>query len=214
MRSRLADIGIVAHTNRLTEAADLADAVDAWTMCVDDGSLGCEANHLRTWRKLAASTTPWAVVLEDDALPVRDFTVQLGGVLAAAPTPIVSLYLGRSRPPIWQPWIRQATINADLQDACFIPGRRLLHCVGVAIRTPLVAHMVATVAKRPDLPIDEGIHQWAEDNRHTMAYCWPSIVDHHDGPTLVAHRDMQPRTEPRVAWSCGSRSRWHTSTLV
>jgi hypothetical protein len=206
-----ADIGIVAHVDRFTDACALADRTGAVTVMVDDGELGCEANHIRTWRALATAKTPWAVVLEDDALPVRDFQSQLDDVLANAPTPIVSLYLGRSRPPIWQPWIRGATINADRQGACFIPGRRLLHCVGVAVHTGLINDMADT-AEALELPIDEAITAWADD-RYGVSYCWPSIVDHNDGPTLVAHRDNQPRSEPRVAWSCGSRTSWRATVL-
>jgi hypothetical protein len=213
VRSCRAEIGIVAHVDRLTEAAQLADDVDAMALMVDDGTLGCEGNHVRTWRRLANAATPWVAVLEDDAQPVRDFGAQLDGVLAHAPTPIVSLYLGRSRPPIFQPWIRRQVANADAADACYIIGRRLLHCVGLAIRTPLITDMVATVRTMVGVPIDEAIHAWAEGNGHDMAYCWPSIVDHHDGPTLVAHRDGQPRTEPRVAWCCGSRNPWHDRVL-
>lgn len=214
MRSHRAEIGIVAHVDRLTEAEALADDTEAIVMMVDDGTLGCEGNHIRTWRRLADANTPWAAVLEDDALPVRGFGAQLDGVLANAPTPIVSLYLGRSRPPMWQPWIRQCTINADRLDACYIPGPRLLHCVGVAIRTHLVTDMADTAERLDHLPIDEAITAWANNARHGVAYCWPSIVDHNDGPTLVAHRDGQQRTDPRVAWSCGARSSWRTSTLT
>lgn len=211
--SRLAEIGVVAHTSRWADAARLADSVRAATVNVDDGSLGCEGNHQRTWLDLSSAETPWVVVLEDDAVPVSDFTAQLDAMLAVAPTPIVSLYLGRTRPPAWQPWIRGRTINADRNDACFITGKRMLHAVGIAMHTNMIHAMVSAIAALDGCPIDEAITAWANAQGHTMAYCWPSIVDHSDGPTLVEHRDGKPRLEPRIAWSCGSRSRWHATAL-
>lgn len=211
--SSRADIGIVGHIDRLTQANKLADDVDAAFLSIDDGTLKCEGNHVAVWRHLASASTPWSVVLEDDALPVTDFRNQLVGVLKAAPTPIVSLYLGRTRPPAWQPWVQQATINADRQDVCFIPAKRLLHAVGIAMHTRLIGAMVRAV-QDIGLPMDEAIHVWAQREGYPVTYCWPSIVDHRDGPTVIPrHRDGMPRTEPRTAWSCGRRSRWASTTL-
>jgi hypothetical protein len=209
-------IGIVAHIARQAQAQALAERVDATHVCVDDGSLGCEGNHYRTWDLLKRAPTPWAVVLEDDAVPVRDFAAQLDGVLAYAPTPLVSLYLGRSRPPAWQNWIRQATLRADHADACYIESRRLLHGVGVAMHTGLIGAMLRQTRHLDrGTPVDEAITLWARHQRPplTVSYCWPSIVDHLDGPTLVAHRDGKPRATARKAWAVGSRNRWH-ATLV
>lgn len=204
---RQADIGIVAHTTRFSGLSLVAD-VAASVLNVDDGSLGCDGNHRLTWTDLASTERPWGVVLEDDALPVADFLDQLDAMLTVAPAPIIGLYLGRSRPPAWQSWVRQQTINADRTGDCFIPGKqRLLHAVGVAICADLIPDMLNRLSYY--LPIDEGISAWAKAAGHRTAYCWPSLVDHDDGPTLVCHRDGKPRDEPRVAWWCSRREEWH-----
>lgn len=205
---RVCQIGIVAHVDRLAAASALAQRVDAAAMCIDDGTLGCEGNHYRVWSQLAAGDTPWSLVLEDDAVPVADFGVQLHGVLRNAPAPVVSLYLGRTRPPSWQNWAARVTAKADAENACYIPATRLLHAVGVAMHRRLIPHMLTGTVDLK-LPVDEAITAWARSNRYQVAYCWPSIVDHLDLPTLVAHRDGKPREQPRTAWRAGSRNHWH-----
>lgn len=185
-------------------------------LAIDDGTLGCEGNHHRVWSHLAHSGAYWTVVLEDDALPVPFFRDQLSDALAKSPASIVSLYLGRSRPPQWQKRIERATYAAKAHDASFILHTRLLHCVGVAIKSRLVTDMLAvtgTAACR-GLPMDEAISAWARAHHYGVAYTWPSLVDHADGPTLAFHRDHAPRTAPRKAWSVGTRKRWSTAHVA
>ncbi len=113
-------IGVVAHTSRLDRAKELQQKVKAEFISIDDGTLGCNRNHHHVWNQLSHSPTHWALVLEDDALPVDRFRAQAAAALGAAPTPIVSLYLGTSRPASWQYSIRQAVTRADRVDACWI----------------------------------------------------------------------------------------------
>lgn len=212
---KIAAIGIIAHVARLRQAEKLAETVGADCIAVDDGALGCEANEYRAYRQLARQGLPWTVLLEDDAVPVDDFTGQLHGVLCNAPNAIVSLYLGRSRPPVWQNWIRRATVRAEAEQACFIESSRLLHTVGVAIHTRLIGSMLAQTRHLGGIPIDEAISAWARHQTPAIrvSYCWPSIVDHLDGPTLIVHPDGQPRDTGRIAWAVGTRSRWHPTQI-
>jgi GR25 family glycosyltransferase involved in LPS biosynthesis len=207
-------IGIVAHTARTEQAMRLADQVEAAFVSVDDGTLGCENNHRKVWQWMADNaTTQWSVVLEDDAKPVNDFRRQLDEALDNAPTPIVSLYLGRKRPPHVQDFIRQATIQADQQDACYVTATALFHAVGVAIRTDLVQPMLnATTSVAP--PWDYTIGTWALAEHHTITYLWPSLLDHADQDTLIAHPDKLPRAKGRTAWRTGTRTNWTTTAVT
>lgn len=207
------DIGIVAHTSRIQEANQLATIVGAAMVNVDDGTLGCEGNHRRTWTDLVTTgRAEWIVVLEDDAVvPELGFGGQLDGVLRNAPAPIVSLYLGTSRPPQHQAWAARVTALASSRDSCYIPANRLLHGVGVAIRRSIIADVLARLPV--DLPIDEAITRAAR-GAWRIAYCWPSIVDHHDGPTVAAHRDGRLRTQPRKAWCYGTRPCWRPLVIL
>ena len=220
-------IGVVAHHARYQRATRLADHIGAEVVSVDsDGKLGAGGNHEVCYRWLAeTSTAPWCVLLEDDAVPVKDFRNQLNQVLRAAPnTGLISLYLGRFRPPHWQPSIARV-ISGDQH---FLMGTELLHHVAVAIRTPLIPAMLAHI--RADrryssgkLPIDEAIGGWARAASMPVAYCHPSIVNHDTRlATVIAKHVSQhpgdsgqrPLTELRQAWAFGSRQAWETSTAA
>jgi len=217
-------IGVVAHHTRQHRAERLAEAVDAEVVSVDFGGLGAGGNHEQCYEWLAANDEPWSVLLEDDALPVKDFRAQLGAVLRAAPTPLVSLYLGRSRPPHWQPSIAQVISR----DENFLTGTELLHHVAVAIRTPLIPAMLASIRSDTDyvsgaLPIDEAVGRWARSASVTVSYAHPSIVDHdHALDTVIkkhvsqhrADRGGRSRREVRRAWAFGSRQQWRPTVAV
>lgn len=216
-------IAIVGHVSRAAMVEQLAGTVSADYVTMDDGTLGCEANHRKAWSWLAANnTSSWSTVLEDDAVPVDDFTTQLDQALTAAPTPIVSLYLGKLRPQNYQAKILVATQAANRTGAAWIITTDLLHAVGVCIRTQLIPSMLTHVAATK-FPSDSAITDWAIIHEHEVAYTWPSLVDHADGPTTVTHthyavgqvlhRDDQPRTPGRIAWWHGTRPNWNTTQV-
>ncbi|AGS82299.1 glycosyltransferase [Mycobacterium phage Bobi] len=192
-------IGIVAHTTRAEQAHQLMETVGAAYMNIDNGALGCENNHRKVWQHLTRHNTNWLVVLEDDAIPCNNFRDQLHAALTAAPTPVVSLYLGRERPREYQQRIAKATDTT----AHWLTCRRLLHAVGTAIHTDLVPHMLNNLPNGK--PIDEAITTWARRAGHTIAYTWPSLIDHADTPSLTGRRGPAPG---RVAWRHGDRDQW------
>lgn len=198
-------IGIVAHHARADQAHALQEQVRATYVHMDNGTVGCNAAHRKAWTYLAGTESDWAVTLEDDAVPVDGFTQQLGQALAVAPSPIVSLYLGRVRPPHFQPFVEQALTQARQANSCWLTGK-LLHAVGVAIRTDHIRSMLDE--SDPNLPIDQSIGVWARNQGIDTAYTLPSLVDHDDGPTLIEHHDKTPRLPGRVAWWTGTRDVW------
>ncbi|UVG34722.1 glycosyltransferase [Mycobacterium phage Rita] len=200
-------IGIVAHTKRAEQAHRLMEIVGAAYMSIDNGALGCEANHRKVWQHLTRHNTGWLVVLEDDAIPCNNFRDQLDAALAVAPSPVVSLYLGRERPREYQQRIAKA---ADTT-ASWLTCRRLLHAVGIAIHADLVPNMLNNLPNGK--PIDEAISAWARHQGHTIAYTWPSLIDHADEtPMIDTRNDNQPRLPGRVAWQHGTRDTWTTDT--
>jgi hypothetical protein len=211
---RLIPIGIVAHINRTAMAEHLADTVDG-RIFYDDGTLGCDRNHRQVWQHHAGNPTgEWAISLEDDAVPVPGFLDQLDHALEVAPAPIVSLYLGSSRPlGGWQQQIKQAILDIRRTNACWITSTHLLHAVGVAIRTPLLPSLLEWLP-RISLPIDEAITIWATTYGHCVAYTWPSLIDHADEPSLVDHPDGKPRQNPRIAWHTGTRQAWNAKHVA
>lgn len=202
-------IGIVAHPTRSTAAKALAKQSNASLLCFDNGMVGCDRNHLDVLGHLEAFPSDYAVVLEDDAVLIADFQSQLYQCLPLAPSKVISLYLGRQRPPQFQQAIAAATVEADQQAASWIVASRMLHAVGYAIHTSVLGSLLDFDSY---LPIDEHISAWAQLHGHTVSYTWPSLVDHADVPTVVAHRDGEPRPPGRVAWRTGQRDNWTTTS--
>lgn len=197
---------VVAHTARLDEATTLAKTIGA-VVTLDHGDTGAGANHLRAWDLTTDVDSEWAAVLEDDAQPVPDFTTQAEAALSAAPEPVVSFYLGRTRPVRWQDRISLGCIQADRAGAHWLTTTHTLHAVALAIHTDLREDWMDW-ANSSDLPPDERMAAWCLARGHRVAYTWPSLVDHADGPTLVQHTRTGNTIGPRIAWRTGIRHAW------
>lgn len=204
-------LGVVGHESRRERAQVLARYTGAQVFNIDDGTLGCDDNHAVVQGCLAELPTTWSVVLEDDAVVPPDLKDQLHMALPMSPSPVVSLYLGRRRPPQWQNRIAAAIAHANAEDASWICGTHLLHAVGYAIKTDLLDSLFNHLTP---LPADQHIGHWARTYGHTIAYTWPSLIDHADIPTIVNHPDGQPRRPGRTAWMTGSRQRWTTKAVM
>lgn len=207
-------IGIVAHIARQHMAEQLANQVGADFISLDEGTLGPNKNHRRTWTELAALPATHAVVLEDDAVVVQDFRHQLEQAVKAAPSAIISGYLGMQRPPQWMPKVKRAVDAANQADAHYITSTHLLHGVATAIHKDHIGPMLDFTATRNYLPFDEAIGAYARHAKQPIAYTWPSLVDHRDEPTLITHRDGQARKPGRVAWRIGTRHDWDGERTV
>ena len=196
------DVGIVAHPKREAMAMDLADRVGAQCICWDAAHLGAERNHLRVWEWLANSDAEFGVVLEDDVIPCRAFRRNLTEAIKYAPTPILSLYLGRGRCAGHSPLYQQRIAQVITSDVSIITSPSLLSAQGYAMRPEMFARHeevrgFAFHSGRKNIPIDEAISIWVTKHRlGPISYCRHSIVDHRDGPTVVEdHRDESaPRT--------------------
>lgn len=221
----LVPVGIVAHYSRHERAERLAESIDAEIVAVDGGGIGAGKNHELCYEWLAESKAAWVVVMEDDAIPVKDFRNQLNACLQAAPkTGLMSLYLGRSRPPHWQLSIAQVIAR----DENFFVASELLHHVAVAIRPNLIPGMLKfirneTAYAEGKLPIDEALGFWARSLSMPIAYANPSIVNH-DSRTksLIKKHVSQHKTDDgtrsendgRKAWRFGPREEWKTTVAV
>ena len=207
------EVGIVGHPDRRRDHLRLKEMTGGFVQ-LDDGELGCDRNHLRTWQGVKAlldlqcprKAEGWGVVVEDDAVPIPEFKRQLALALSAAPTPVVSLYLGTGHPSLWQPKIKKATEAAAEVNSAWIVGEHLLHGVGYAMRQDLIADMLDEVPTDSRIAIDARITIWLRGNRHLVSYAFPSLVDHLDERSIIGvHPDGRPRNRPRHAWAVGSR---------
>lgn len=206
-------IGVVAHKSRGKQAMDLFEEVAAHDVNIDDGTLGCNGNHIFILKDLRSAhpDAEWYVVLEDDAQPIPDFNSQLRAALKEAPTQIVSLYLGTANPIHWQDAIRRSVAVAE----AWIVATHLIHGVGYCLHRDVFDEIVATLEPDSRRPIDEQISAYIYPNHILCAYTHPSLVQHEDGPSCIEqHADGAPRNKPRKAWELGGRENWRSRAVL
>jgi hypothetical protein len=202
-------VAIMAHPDRAAAAEALAIETGAQLVWDEVG------DEWDTGRRALAAFHPDAshhVVLQDDAIPILGFLEHAIAAIAHEPSSLISFYLGTSKPRSWQPWVDDAIEAADREGAAWLSCERLLH--GVALALPVEDIQILLAAELPALPYDERIGHWFAQQGRPSLYTWPSLVDHADGDTLVAHADGQPRTEPRRARRLGTPATWATETIA
>ena len=207
-------IGVVADIRRQHMAEQLAAHIRADYVSFDDGTLGPNRNHRVVWTELAHIDSTYGVVVEDDTVVIRDFRHQLEQALKASPSPIISGYLGKQRPPQWMPKVASVVQAASAADSHYILSSHLLHGVCVAIQHEHIQPMLDFTATRNYLPWDEAVSAYARHAGQPVTYLWPSICDHRDGESLIKHRDGEPRPPGRVAWKVGHRHTWSGDRIV
>lgn len=207
------NIAVVAHHARKQEALALAELVNADHVSMDMGTRGAGANHRDAWAWHTHHPGDWAVTLEDDAVPCKDFRAELEKALAVAPTHLVNLYLGQKKPEKWQSTIASALLRADKEKANWIVTKYNLHAVGIACHMPLIRALSYTLALYSVYPTDEAIALWCTRNAVDLAYTVPSLVDHADLPTLIDRIDGKAPGPGRVAWRTGTRRKWTSASV-
>ena len=168
---------------------------------------------MQGWEWIIQTNAPWICVLEDDAIPCLHFREQIHAVVKCANTDIISLYLGRGRPDQWQLPISSVIVK----DVCFIRSDTLLSTVGYLIRTEVLREMWQDFSKSPwpkkqELP--QRMSNWAKAHKKPISYTRPSLVNHHDLPSVTPVKDRpdkQHRTEKRRAWLFDWRKEWDSS---
>lgn len=203
---------VVAHEQRLIQATELAHSIGA-VISLDSGDKGAGANHLEAWQLTAGIESEWYAVLEDDALPVPGFVCQAEKALAVAPEPVVSFYAGTTRPRRFQDCLRPATATADRVGACWLTTTLAAHAVAIAMHAELREDWI-DFATDHTLPPDERLTAWMHARGHRIAYSWPSLCDHADGPTLVKHTSAHGISGPRKAWRTGVRDIWTSKAVA
>lgn len=199
-------IAVCAHHHRTPQAEHLTSLLDA-TLVLDTGIYGDAANHDRAWAATLNTEAEWSLVIEDDAEPIDNFKAEAEAALRSAPTDVVSLYCGTSRPP----QIQRRISLALARNTHWLTTDRPWWGVAIAIRQPLVQAMLDDM--HTDDPSDQRIGAWCRTHQHRVAISNPSLVDHNDGPSVIHTRaDGQPRHQPRKAWNVGTHPTWTNTT--
>jgi GR25 family glycosyltransferase involved in LPS biosynthesis len=195
---------------------------------IDFDGVGCDDNHLRAWRYLDRNAeyakADWLMVLEDDVVLAEDFGNQVEDALTVAPAPIVSFYLGRTRPAFYQERIAHALVGCSHPgpgdpvnlDVPWLISNRLLSQQAVAIRRDVLHGMIKLLPEfvHRERAIDQGMTAYMRSASLPVAYTVPSLVDHLDGPSYAQHADRNPVHGPRVAWATGKRAEWSSEFRI
>ncbi|MDF1895094.1 hypothetical protein [Rahnella contaminans] len=192
---------VVGHHLRREMAHRLADMLGA-QLLIDEGDHGANWNHRRAieW---ASQQDCRVVVLEDDALPLPEFTQGVNEWVTKFPDNLISFYLGTGRPPQYQQQIAASLIDADKRRAAHITMDRLIH--GVCYSPPVggLSRIMQNWnrTKAADYAVGDALGG-------KVIYPCYSLVDHADGITVERHPDNQPRIERRRAWRLALFPAW------
>lgn len=192
---------VVGHHQRRDMATRLADMLDAHLL-IDEEDHGANWNHRRAieW---ASQQDCRVVILEDDALPLPDFTQGVNEWLTKFPDNLISFYLGTGRPPQYQQHIAASLIDADRRRAAHITMDRLIH--GVCYSPPVsgLSRIMQNWnrTKAADYAVGDALGG-------KVIYPCYSLVDHADGVIVERHPDNQPRAERRRAWRLALFPAW------
>jgi len=184
---------IVGHHSRRERAEKLALKLGA-KLFIDEESHGSNWNHHRAL-EWASSQSAQVIILEDDALPVRDFDELVFSWIERFPDNVVSFYLGTGRPPQRQIEIAMRLIDTDKHRTDYIWLNRLIH--GVCYSIP--RHFLCRILKNwnPNKGADYAI---SDCYKGKVIYPAFSLVDHADTDVIEIHPDGAKRTERRKAW--------------
>lgn len=185
---------IVAHPSRAHHVARLQDCLPVMTTVID--TVSAKSGHLSALR-IASQLSERVAIMEDDAIPIRDFEALSDWWDMRRPDDLLSFYLGTSRPRQFQPMISERMNRADRRGDADIWLPTLIH--GVCYSIP--RHGVADVLARTEM-LDRVLEaDFAVGAAWGMPVCYPieSLVQHRDEAPVERHPDGQARSEPRVA---------------
>lgn len=199
---------VMAHPDRAEEVTALTSALDRHVPVYWDAEGPASGNADRVWRtarsawQLHDPDADWHVLIQDDAVPCRDFLAGLEQALNYVPPDVVvSPYLGKGR-SVPRRWETLAGL-ADQRGARWARTSKLMWGVCIVLPVRLIPEMIERADKRYGVPDDMRVAGWAERTGREVWYTWPSLIDHRTVPSLTKHRATD-----RVA------RRWHSGSAL
>lgn len=132
----------------------------------------------------------WHIVIQDDTIACQDFLAGFANALEYLPDDalIASPYCGTKRPG--QVPFTKIAREARRDGAAWLRSIRVWWGVAMACRTETIEPMLEWCDEQIGRPYDSRIGAYYDlEHGSDGWYTWPSLVDHRDGPSLIAHRD-------------------------
>eukprot|EP00931_Biecheleriopsis_adriatica_P095130 TRINITY_DN68759_c0_g1_i1.p1 TRINITY_DN68759_c0_g1~~TRINITY_DN68759_c0_g1_i1.p1 ORF type:complete len:413 (+),score=55.51 TRINITY_DN68759_c0_g1_i1:94-1239(+) len=118
------DVTFSWHTGRNTVYQKIRSRRKGWDdlhtyvvreLTLSAGERGCASSHVRAWRQCVEMCSPGQplLVLEDDAVPMPNFTEVMQRTMSALPSDADVLYLGYSQAAEWRRELSQELVEAE-----------------------------------------------------------------------------------------------------
>lgn len=189
---------IMAHPDRKPYVDELLLQLNSAVPISWDGAGEPSAIGEQRWKvgreawQMFASGADWHVVLQDDAIVCDDFLAGFAKALEHVPEQalVASAYCGAKRPG-QIPFTRIAK-TARNDGASWLRSMQVWWGVAIAARTETIEPMLEWCDTKIGSPYDSRIGAYYRWKAGSDAwFTWPSLVDHRDGPSLIAgHRDV------------------------
>jgi hypothetical protein len=179
-------ISIMAHPSRDQWVEEIRKQVGGCPVAFDAGC-GIISNCATAWLLRNDSTyngeSDYHCVLQDDAVPCRNFRKRAEKLLASFSAPTaVSFYMGKRGN------LGKEQAAALRQGHCFGPLRwGVAVCLPVAWITP----MLRSYKRQTSRQDDNRIRRWLTSQHQQVYYPVPSLVNHREGPSLVGDPGSQ-----------------------
>ena len=182
---------VTMYLQRAMAANDLAAQLGVPVIWDQEGPAGGNGDRVwRTARQVWQAYDPaaeWHVLVQDDALPCRDFLPGLARALDhVSQHALVSPYLGKGR-NVTLRWGNMAD-RADREGASWVRSLKLMWGVCLAAPIELIPEMIAWCDRKAGMPDDMRVGRWFERAGLEVWYTWPSLVNHATVPSLTKHR--------------------------
>lgn len=186
-------VSIMAHPVRRLQVEELQQRLDREAPVAYDVKEKPSKDPRQRWATGRAAWemhdpgTDFHLVIQDDAVPASDLLAGVEKMLEQVPSHApVSLYLGTTKP--LQTTYLSLIEKAEEESADFIVTRTLSWGVAMVLPTHTIPNMLRWCDRDKTLAYDKriGIH-YRDRLRLACWYPWPSLVDHHQGPSIVGH---------------------------
>jgi len=192
---------IITHPKRLELANKIKEQLPKTltTLYVDSDSNGVLWNHTQALKPRKQNTTH-IVIIEDDAILIKDFIKEIKQTITAYPDDLVSGYLGTSYPLQHVKKVKELIAKTKTD---YIELPELIHGVCYIIPTQKAEYIHDKINATTNWKITASDFLIGKTYYTRYAkpikYLYPSIVDHLDETPIVLHNDRLNRTKPRKA---------------